>query len=176
LTLSLRETPRWIHDEASTTSGPAGMSISDRLDGRRALVTGAGKGTGAAIAERLREQPSEVAELVAFLVSDRAAAINTYLVAHQAGDIGTVLRCCTDDATVVDEGITYRGPDQIRDWMQRSAGEYTYTIELTDAQQVDDEHYIATHHLEGNFPGGVIDLRFRFTLRDGRISRLTIEP
>jgi NAD(P)-dependent dehydrogenase (short-subunit alcohol dehydrogenase family) len=31
------------------------MSISDKLDGRRALVTGASKGTGAAIAQRLRE-------------------------------------------------------------------------------------------------------------------------
>lgn len=31
------------------------MAISDRLDGRRALVTGASKGTGAAITDRLRE-------------------------------------------------------------------------------------------------------------------------
>jgi NADPH:quinone reductase-like Zn-dependent oxidoreductase len=71
---------------------PAGGStvddINDRLDGCRAVVTGASRGTGAAIAERLREagatvlvtartpaQPAEVAELVAFLVSDRAAAI-----------------------------------------------------------------------------------------------------
>jgi len=35
---------------------------------------------------------------------------------------------------------------------------------------------VAIHHLEGNFPGGVADLQFKFTLRDGRISRLTIEP
>jgi hypothetical protein len=32
------------------------------------------------------------------------------------------------------------------------------------------------HHLEGDFPGGVADLHFRFTLRDGLISRLVIEP
>jgi NAD(P)-dependent dehydrogenase (short-subunit alcohol dehydrogenase family) len=37
-----------------------GMSISDRLDGRTALVTGAGRGTGAAIAERLREAGARV--------------------------------------------------------------------------------------------------------------------
>lgn len=36
------------------------MSISDRLDGRRALVTGASKGTGAAIADRLREAGATV--------------------------------------------------------------------------------------------------------------------
>jgi NAD(P)-dependent dehydrogenase (short-subunit alcohol dehydrogenase family) len=37
-----------------------GMSISDRLDGRAAVVTGAGRGTGAAIAERLREAGARV--------------------------------------------------------------------------------------------------------------------
>ncbi|MDT5246284.1 MAG: hypothetical protein QOD36_3660 [Mycobacterium sp.] len=103
-------------------------------------------------------------------------AINTYLTAHQARDIDTAVRYYTHDATVVDEGNTYRGLGQIRDWLQRSASEYTYTMELTDAQQIDDDHYVATHHLAGNFPGVVVDLRFQFTLRDGRIAQLTIEP
>ncbi len=56
----------------------------------------------------------------------------------------------------------------------RDAGEYTYTIELTGAEKIDDEHYTAINHLEGDFPGGVVDLHFRFTLRDGRIARLVI--
>jgi ketosteroid isomerase-like protein len=51
-------------------------------------------------------------------------AINTYLTAHQARDIDTAVRYYTHDATVVDEGNTYRGLDQIRDWLQRSASEY----------------------------------------------------
>ncbi|WP_406692550.1 SDR family oxidoreductase [Saccharopolyspora sp. ID03-671] len=42
-----------------TNSGRAGR-ISERLDGRRALVTGASKGTGAAIATRLREAGATV--------------------------------------------------------------------------------------------------------------------
>ena len=46
-------------------------------------------------------------------------AINTYLTAHQARDIDTAVRCYTDDATVIDGANTYRGPDQIRDWLQR---------------------------------------------------------
>ena len=102
--------------------------------------------------------------------------IKTYLAAHQARDIDTAVSHYTDDATVIDEGSTYHGPGQIRDWLHRSAGEYTYTIKLTGAQKIDNERYIATHHLEGNFPGGVVDLRFQFTLRDGSISQLTIEP
>lgn len=36
------------------------MSITDRLDGRRALVTGASKGAGAAIADRLRDAGATV--------------------------------------------------------------------------------------------------------------------
>ena len=102
--------------------------------------------------------------------------VNDYLAAHTVREIDTAISYYTPDATVVDEGNTYRGPDEIRAWLSSAASEYTYTIELTDAQRIDDEHYIATHHLEGNFPGGVADLQFEFTLRDGKISQLTIGP
>ncbi|MFD2796698.1 SDR family oxidoreductase [Promicromonospora vindobonensis] len=44
----------------SDNAGPPAVTISDRLDGRRALVTGASKGTGAAIAARLREAGATV--------------------------------------------------------------------------------------------------------------------
>jgi NAD(P)-dependent dehydrogenase (short-subunit alcohol dehydrogenase family) len=43
-------------DDAS----PPPVTITDRLDGRRALVTGAGRGTGAAVAARLREAGATV--------------------------------------------------------------------------------------------------------------------
>ena len=103
-------------------------------------------------------------------------AIRTYLAAHQARDIDLATSSYTPGATVVDEGRAYRGHDEIRDWLGRSASEYTYTIELTGAQEIDDDHFVAIHHLEGDFPGGVVDLRFQFTLDGGRIAALTIEP
>jgi ketosteroid isomerase-like protein len=109
--------------------------------------------------------PSQLPELV-----------SSYLVAHQARDLDTAVGYYTDDATVIDEGNVYQGPDEIRAWLSTAASEFTYTIELTGAQRIDDQHYVAIHHLEGNFPGGVVDLHFTFTLRDGRISKLTIEP
>jgi ketosteroid isomerase-like protein len=102
--------------------------------------------------------------------------ISRYLVAHRARDLDTAVGCYTEDATVIDEGNTYTGPQEIRNWLATSASEYTYTVELTGARRIDDQTYVATHHLEGDFPGGVADLQFTFRLREGRIAALTIEP
>lgn len=60
--------------------------------------------------------------------------------------------------------------------MADAATEFTYTTELTGAQQTDETRYVATHHLEDNFPGGTVDLRYRFTLRGDLIECLVIEP
>jgi ketosteroid isomerase-like protein len=104
------------------------------------------------------------------------AVVRDFLAAHAAHDVDAALPAYTDDAVVADEGRTYRGTALIAGWMSRAASEYTYTTELTGAARIDDEHWIATHHLEGDFPGGVVDLEFVFTLRGGRIAELTIAP
>jgi SnoaL-like domain len=67
-------------------------------------------------------------------------SIRSYLVAHQARDLDTAVGYYTEDAVVVDEGDAHRGPKQIRDWLATAASEYTYTIELTGASQIDDDH------------------------------------
>jgi hypothetical protein len=103
------------------------------------------------------------------------AAITGYLTAHRARDLDTAIAHYTPDAAVTDEGRTYDGPEDIRGWLSRSASEYTYTIDLTRAAKIDERHYDVVHHLEGDFPGGVVDLHFRFTLRDALIARLVIE-
>lgn len=104
------------------------------------------------------------------------AVITRYLAAHEARDLDPALACYTEDAIAVDEGHTYRGKHEIRDWLTRAASEYTYTSTLVETHHPDDDHYVAVHHLEGNFPGGTVDLRFQFTLRDGQIAELVIEP
>jgi hypothetical protein len=101
--------------------------------------------------------------------------IISYLQAHQAHQVDTAIATYTADASVTDEGRTYTGADEIRAWLARSASEYTYTMGMTAAEKIDDDHYDVTHHLEGNFPGGQVDLHFRFTLRHGHIARLVIE-
>ncbi|MDT7577728.1 MAG: hypothetical protein QOH17_4061 [Pseudonocardiales bacterium] len=113
---------------------------------------------------------------ITIALSDLPDSITGYLVAHQARDLDAAMRHYTDDAAVTDEGRTYLGHNEIRAWLARSASEYTYTSELISATRSGDDRFDAVHHLEGNFPGGVVDLRFRFTLRDDLISRLVIEP
>jgi hypothetical protein len=103
-------------------------------------------------------------------------AITTYLDAHRAHDVDRAVAGFTADGSVTDEGRTHAGRDAIRAWLSRSASEFTYTTEMTGAERIDDDRYDVTHHLEGNFPGGQVDLHFRFTLRDGSIARLVIQP
>jgi hypothetical protein len=102
--------------------------------------------------------------------------ITSYLKAHQAGDLDIAMQSYEPGAAVTDEGRTYNGHAEIRAWLSRSASEYTYTIEMTGASTLGDGRYDVMHHLEGNFPGGTADLHFRFTLRNGKIARLVIEP
>ncbi len=103
-------------------------------------------------------------------------AVCGYLDAHGIRDADAALACFTADATVTDEGHTHRGLAEIRTWLATVASEYTYTTERTGVRCVDDARWIVTQHLEGNFPGGVVDLHFDFTLRDGKIAQLVIAP
>jgi ketosteroid isomerase-like protein len=104
------------------------------------------------------------------------AAVRTYLTAHQARDTATALAAFTDDAVVTDEGRTHCGRADIAAWLDSSAREYTFTTTFTGAGRADAERVDVRQRLEGDFPGGVADLRFRFTVDGDSISRLLIEP
>ncbi|MET0323574.1 MAG: nuclear transport factor 2 family protein [Ilumatobacteraceae bacterium] len=100
-------------------------------------------------------------------------AIATYLDAVDRGDVDASLAAFTDDATVVDEGRSYTG-EAIRAWRSSAGHEFTYTNEFRSLRTIDDDHFVADFHLEGNFPGGVADLKYRFALRDDKIEHLEI--
>src|SRR4051794_12304593 len=65
-------------------------------------------------------------------------------------------------ATVIDNGNTYTGHDEIHRWWEAEASKYTYRVEVSHVEKFDDTHYVVTNHLEGDFPGGVVDLIYRF--------------
>jgi hypothetical protein len=109
-------------------------------------------------------------------LADMPELITNYLKAHKARDLDAALGSYSPDPTVTDEGRNYQGLDEIRAWLSRSASQYTYTIEMIGATEIDQDHYDVTQRLEGDFPGGQVDLHFRFGLRDGAICRLVIAP
>ncbi|WP_327367022.1 nuclear transport factor 2 family protein [Streptomyces sp. NBC_01217] len=108
--------------------------------------------------------------------TDLPDVIKRYLKAHDERDTSAASAALTPDATVVDDGRTYEGIPAIEQWMNHAASEYTYTTTPIGAAYDSPDHYTVTQRLEGNFPGGTVDLHYRFTLDKGLISHLTIAP
>jgi ketosteroid isomerase-like protein len=104
------------------------------------------------------------------------ATVRDFLTAHVARDADAALRAFTPTAVVVDDGTTYRGTEEIRRFLSKAGAEYSYTTELVGAQRVDDAHWVATNRLEGDFPGGVVDLGYRFAVDGDLIAELVIAP
>ena len=103
------------------------------------------------------------------------AVITRYLAAAAAGDFAVLADCFTVDGTATDEGHTYRGRAEIIGWRESLASQFTYTATVTSSEPISDNEYRVTAHAVGDFPGGVADLTYRFTLNDGLIADLTID-
>jgi len=108
--------------------------------------------------------------------TDAPAPVQRYLAADEARDSATLATSFAPDATLIDDGHAYFGRDAILDWRDGPASEWTYTQEITEAAPTGPNTYGLTVHLEGDFPGGVADLHYRFAVLDDQIVHLTIEP
>jgi ketosteroid isomerase-like protein len=91
-------------------------------------------------------------------------------------DLDAMLALFTEDAVVIDEGHTYRGTAEIRGWKDGVASKYEYTTTLISSEDTGDGTYLLVNRIEGNFPGGVAELKFRFAVDGDRIRHLTIAP
>jgi hypothetical protein len=113
----------------------------------------------------------------AFSPDDLPPVVVRYLDAQaDAAQRRAVADAFADDARVVDEGIEYSGIDAIAGWLATTASEFTYTTTLIGQRSPGADRWDVLARLEGNFPGGVADLWFRFTTRDDRIVGLVIAP
>jgi hypothetical protein len=101
--------------------------------------------------------------------------VKTFMTALDAREVDQALATLTTDAVVTDEGHHYKGHDEIGAWVATAAAEYTYTTAFTGATTTEAGVDVG-QHLEGNFPGWVADLHYRFTLDGTVISRVVIEP
>ena len=110
------------------------------------------------------------------MTTSTPAVITRYFAAQAARDFDTLVTLFADDAIVIDEGKTRRGTKEIRAWRENVASVYEYTTDLLSVEGEDEGEYIARVHLEGNFPGGTVDLHYRFTVDGDSIRRLEIAP
>ena len=105
------------------------------------------------------------------------AVVSNYLA---ASDRDAIVACFTEDAVVLDEDRHWRGAEAIRQWRESVATAYEYTVAMIGSQALSEvdggQRYEVYTHLEGNFPGGQVDLTNRFTLRGDLIVGLEIVP
>ena len=110
------------------------------------------------------------------MTTSTPAVITRYFAAQAARNFDTLLTLFADNAIVIDEGETRRGTKEIRAWRENVASVYEYTTDLVGVEAADEGEYVARVHLEGNFPGGTVDLHYRFTVDGDSIRRLEIAP
>ena len=108
--------------------------------------------------------------------TDLPTSIRAFLDAHATRDVDAALRAFTSTAVVVDHGETFRGTDVIRGFLRDAGAEFTYTTELVGAQRVDGARWVAVNRIEGDFPGGVAELEYRFAMDGDLVAELVIAP
>ena len=91
-------------------------------------------------------------------------------------DVDAIVALFGDDATVVDEAETRHGSDEIRAWRTGTASRYTYSTEILAIADREPGRTVVDGRITGDFPGGVADLTWDFTVSGGRIRRLVIAP
>ena len=102
--------------------------------------------------------------------------VSRYQQAHDRRDTEVALSAFSPDARVVDDGHEYHGTDEIRTWLATAASQFTFTRTLIGAEVTGAATWVVVNRLEGDFPGGVVDLRYRFVLTGDLISELVIAP
>ncbi|NOJ60013.1 nuclear transport factor 2 family protein [Arthrobacter sp. 260] len=98
------------------------------------------------------------------------AAIRTYL-DPSTGAAG--ISAFKDDAVVTDNGTHYAGREDLLRFLTTTTTEFEFTTTFLRAESHGDRH-VVWNRLEGNFPGGTVDLKYTFNLEDGLIRTLDI--
>ena len=102
--------------------------------------------------------------------------IRTYLQAHDVHDTDAALATFSAGAVITDDGRTVSGHDEIRHWLETAAREFTYERTLLDAVATGPGEWLVSTNLTGNFPGGTVDLSYRFAVDGHLIQHLVIAP
>jgi hypothetical protein len=107
---------------------------------------------------------------------DVPAVIDRYLRAHDRRDTDGALSTFAPNATVVDDGQRYVGPDRIREWLANVSTEFSYIRTLTGADGRGRGHLARHEPTRRRLPRGGVDLGYRFRLTGDAIAELLIAP
>lgn len=99
--------------------------------------------------------------------------IRAFVEAHESRDADAALALLTPQAVISDVGESFSGEQSLRRFVSEAGAEFTYTDEITGVTR-DGDIWVVSHHLAGDFPGGMADLDHRFTLAGDLIERLDI--
>jgi hypothetical protein len=103
------------------------------------------------------------------------SAIQSYFSGKNARDFALAASGFSSSAVVKDEGHDHQGSEAIRKWIGATTAKYDDRAEVR-AVSSNGANVDVTAEIRGKFPVSPIVLRFKFTLDDGRISRLEIAP
>ena len=95
--------------------------------------------------------------------------IDLYVMAENSGDVEALSECFSPDATVRDEGRTYKGLAAIKEWKAETKKKYNHTVAPLEIVGT-----VLKAKLSGNFPGSPVTLEFSFVLQGGKIASLQI--
>lgn len=99
--------------------------------------------------------------------------IQAYFDADQQGGSGAFLGAFASDATVKDEGRTYRGLDEIGAWWREAKQKYDHKAQPFDVSEQDGVMSVRAT-VTGKFPTSPAVLAYRFKLDGNRIAELEI--
>ena len=92
--------------------------------------------------------------------------------AHNTGETANFNQLFAVDALVSDEAHEYRGA-AIKAWIDGAIVKYKPVANVIDLAEV-SEQTIATARVTGSFPGSPAQIRYKFTLKNGKIAALAI--
>ncbi len=99
-------------------------------------------------------------------------AIAAFFHAHNSGQTDAFNELFTSDALVSDEAHEYRGA-AIKHWIDGAIAAYHPDAQAIGVAQAGDKT-VVTAQVSGAFPGSPTQLRYSFTLKDGKIAALAV--
>jgi hypothetical protein len=101
------------------------------------------------------------------------APVERYVQTANSGTAEAASECFAPDATVYDEGQTYKGVAAIKNWIAAAKKKYGHTVAPLAFTEHGDESVLKAR-LAGSFPGSPVTVNCNFVLAGGKIRSLEI--